>query len=242
VRCGYGVTDITAGLFAVIGILMALRHRDQTGQGQHVDVSMLDSMISAMTSNYMGYLGSGVPPAPMGTSFPTVAPYCVFQGEDRSFAIAIGSEKLWSSFCVAMGRKDLEAHPDFATNALRVAHRPHLETILSEIFRRRSAADWLDILHSAGIPCSLVRNFPEVVQDPHVAFREMFPAIDHPTAGQHRVTGPPVKMSETPGRATQSAPRSGAHTGHALMELLDLDPHQIDELALSGVIFATPHK
>jgi formyl-CoA transferase/CoA:oxalate CoA-transferase len=136
----------------------------------------------------------------------------------------------------------LETHADFATNALRVAHRQQLETILSEIFRLRSAADWLDIMQSAGIPCSLVRNFSEVVEDPHLALREMFPAIDHPTAGQHRVTGPPVKMSESPGRATRSAPRAGAHTGHALMELLDLNPHQIDELALNGVIFATPHK
>ena len=242
VRCGYGVTDVTAGLFAVIGILMALRHREQTGLGQHVDVSMLDGMISAMTSNYMGYLGSGVAPAPMGTSFPTVAPYCVFQGQDRSFAIAIGSEKLWSSFCAAIGRKDLETHPDFATNPLRVAHRPQLETILSEVFRSRSAAAWLEILHSAGIPCSLVRSFPEVVEDPHLALREMFPAIDHPSAGRHRVTGPAVKMSETPGRVARSAPRPGAHTEHALMELLDLNRIEIEELAARGAIFGTPHE
>jgi crotonobetainyl-CoA:carnitine CoA-transferase CaiB-like acyl-CoA transferase len=242
VRCGYGVTDVTAGLFAVIGILMALRHREQTGQGQHVDVSMLDGMISAMTSNYMGYLGSGVAPAPMGTSFPTVAPYRVFQAEDGSFAIAIGSEKLWSVFCAAIGRQDLAAHPDFATNSLRVAHRPQLETILSEVFRCRSAAAWLEILHSAGIPCSPVRSFPEVVEDPHLALRAMFPVIDHPSAGQHRVTGPPVKMSETPGRVTQSAPCPGAHTGQALMELLGLNRDEINELAAGGVIFGKSHE
>jgi crotonobetainyl-CoA:carnitine CoA-transferase CaiB-like acyl-CoA transferase len=246
VRCGYGVTDVTAGLFAVIGILMALRHREQTGQGQHVDVSMLDSMISAMTSNYMGYLGSGLAPRPMGTSFPSVAPYRVFQAQDRSFAIAVGSEKLWSSFCCAINRTDLETHPDFSTNALRVANRSQLETILSEVFGHRSAADWLEILHSAGIPCSPVRTFPEVVEDSHVALRGMFPAIDHPTAGRHRVTGPPVKMSETPGRVTQGAPRPGAHSRHALMELLGLNQHEIDELAVCGAIFGmqpeTPHE
>src|ERR1700743_233288 len=95
VRCGYGVTDVTAGLFAVIGILLALRARTRTGQGQFVHVSMLDSMISTMSSNYMTYLGSGVVPQPMGTAFPTVVPYRVFRAADRSLTVAVGSEKLW---------------------------------------------------------------------------------------------------------------------------------------------------
>src|SRR4249920_2369315 len=108
VRCGYGVTDVTAGLFSVIGILLALRARDNTGIGQYVDVSMLDSMISTMSSNYMSYLGSGVVPQPMGTAFPTVVPYRVFHAADRSIAIAVGSEKLWAAFCRAIGRPELE--------------------------------------------------------------------------------------------------------------------------------------
>ena len=104
VRCGYGVTDVTAGLFAVIGILLALRARESTGRGQYVDVSMLDGMISTMSSNYASFLGSGVVPQPMGTSFPTVVPYRVFHTKDRALAIAVGSEKLWSAFCRAIGR------------------------------------------------------------------------------------------------------------------------------------------
>ncbi len=98
VRCGYGVTDVTAGLFAVIGILLALRARETTGRGQYVDVSMLDSMISTMSSNYMSYLGSGIVPKPMGTSFPTVVPYRVYQASDREVAIAVGSERLVVDF------------------------------------------------------------------------------------------------------------------------------------------------
>src|SRR6516164_8574921 len=108
VRCGYGVTDVTAGLFAVIGILLALRARDTTGIGQFVDVAMLDSMISTMSSNYMTYLGSGNVPRPMGTSFPTVVPYRVFQTRDRAIAIAVGSDKLWSTFCREIERPELE--------------------------------------------------------------------------------------------------------------------------------------
>ena len=102
VRCGYGVTDVTAGLFALIGILLALRARDTTGIGQYVDVSMLDGMISTMSSNYMSYLGSGNVPKPMGTSFPTVVPYRVYQASDREIAIAVGSERLWAIFCATI--------------------------------------------------------------------------------------------------------------------------------------------
>jgi len=107
VRCGYGVTDVTAGLFSVIGILLALRAREQTGRGQYVDVSMLDCMISTMSSNYMSYLGSGIVPQPMGTAFPTVVPYRVFHAADRSLAIAVGSEKLWGAFCRAIGIQEI---------------------------------------------------------------------------------------------------------------------------------------
>ena len=98
VRCGYGVTDVTAGLFAVTGILMALRAREKSGRGQFVDVSMFDSMISTMSSNYMSYLGSDIVPRPMGTAFLTVVPYRVFHASDREFAVAVGSERLWSAF------------------------------------------------------------------------------------------------------------------------------------------------
>src|SRR5215467_9100670 len=107
VRCGYGVTDVTSGLFAVMGILLALRARETTGCGQFVDVSMLDSMISTMSSNYMTFLGSGNVPRPMGTSFPTVVPYRVFHTRDRAIGVAVGSDKLWGSFCQAIGHLEL---------------------------------------------------------------------------------------------------------------------------------------
>ena len=130
VRCGYGVTDVTAGLFSVIGILLALRAREQTGRGQYVDVSMLDCMISTMSSNYMSYLGSGIVPQPMGTAFPTVVPYRVFHAADRSLAIAVGSEKLWGAFCRAIGRPEIEKYPDYESNAKRIQNRAALEDLL----------------------------------------------------------------------------------------------------------------
>src|SRR5215471_16630813 len=157
VRCGYGVTDVTAGLFAVIGILLALRAREQTGRGQYVDVSMLDSMISTMSSNYMAFLGSNVVPKPMGTAFPTVVPYRVFHASDRQIAIAVGSERLWAAFCRAIERPDLEQHPDYCTNAQRIINRAVLEPLLDDVMRHRSGTEWIERLQGAGIPASLVR-------------------------------------------------------------------------------------
>ncbi len=237
VRCGYGVTDVTAGLFAVIGILMALRAREATGEGQYIDVSMLDGMISTMSSNYMSFLGSNIVPRPMGTSFPTVVPYRVFQTSDRALAIAVGSEKLWSAFCAALGRPDLEKHPGFETNAARIHNREALEPLLEAIFLERSVAEWLARLQAAGIPCSLVRNFREVADDPQCKVREMFPVLDHATAGSHRITGTPVKLSGTPGHPTTPAPLLGQHTRCALKEFFALDDAALDDLIARRVVF-----
>jgi len=244
VRCGYGVTDVTAGLFAVIGILLALRSREKTGLGQFVDVSMLDCMISTMSSNYMTYLGSNIVPRPMGTSFPTVVPYRVFHASDREFAIAVGSEKLWSTFCSAVERPDLEQHPAFHTNAARIRNREILEPLLTEIFQRRTATEWISRLQAAGIPCSLVRDFAEVVNHPQSGVRRMFPAMEHPTAGKHRITGTPVKLSATPGRPSAPAPLLGQHTRNALKELFALDDKLIDDLIARRILFesAVPDK
>jgi len=237
VRCGYGVTDVTAGLFAVIGILLALRARESSGAGQFVDVSMLDSMISTMSSNYMSYLGSGIVPRPMGTAFPTVVPYRVFQTMDREIAIAVGSEKLWRAFCIAIGRPDIELHPDYATNAQRIRNRGSLEPLLQQVFGECPASEWIGKLQSAGIPASLVRNFEEVARHPQSQLREMFPVINHPTAGPHVVTGTPIKFPDTPGCPGLPAPLLGQHTREALRELLGLDALSVEDLAVRGVIW-----
>jgi crotonobetainyl-CoA:carnitine CoA-transferase CaiB-like acyl-CoA transferase len=236
VRSGYAVADINAGLFAVIGILMALQYRNRTGLGQFIDVSMFDSMISAMSSNYMSHLGSGKTPQPMGTAFPTVVPYRVFHASDRVFSIAVGSEKLWTAFCEAIGHSELRAHPDYASNALRIKNRQALEHRLDDIFRSRTATEWTAILGAAGVPSSPVLNFAEVVEHPQSMFREMFPWMTHATAGAHRVTGSPIKMSETPGKPSTGAPLLGQDTPAVLNELLGLDDQTIGQLTAAGVI------
>lgn len=236
-RCGYGVSDTTAGLFSAIGILLALRAREITGKGQYVDVAMIDSMISTMSSNYMAYLGSGNVPKPMGTAFPTVVPYRVFRTADTAVAIAVGSERLWSAFCGAIERHDLEAHPDYKTNGERIRNRHALEPELEREFRMRPTSEWIARLQNAGIPASPVRTFKEVVEHPQSSVRGMFPTVDHPAAGTHRITGTPIKLSETPGSPGAPAPLLGQHTCSVLKELLGLDDSAIDGLAKRGVIY-----
>ena len=200
---------------------------------------MLDSMISTMSSNYMSYLGSGEVPAPMGTAFPTVVPYRVFETADRAVAVAVGSEKLWSSFCRVIERPDLEKHPDYATNAARIRNRAALEPLLEGIFRARPVADWIRRLQGGGIPVSLVRNFREVVEHPQAEARQMFPEIDHPTAGPCRITGPPIKFSETPAMPGEPAPLLGQHTGDVLKRMLGLEESAVESLLERGVVFQT---
>ncbi len=237
VRCGHSVADITSGMFALIGILMALRMREQSGGGQFVDISMFDGMIAAMTSNFANYLGAGKLPRPMGTAFASIVPYRTYPTADREMALAVASEKLWRTFCGAIGHPELTDHPDYSTNALRVAHRGVLEPMLEDIFRRDTAANWCGKLGAAGIPCSPVRSLQDVVNDPQSAVREMFPALLHPTAGEYTATGQPIKFSEMPPLAGSPAPALGEHTRQTLSELLEIDSAALDELAAAGVIF-----
>jgi crotonobetainyl-CoA:carnitine CoA-transferase CaiB-like acyl-CoA transferase len=235
VRCGYSVVDVTAGMMAVIGSLMALRARERTGMGQWVDVAMYDAMISAMTSNFMNYLGSGIVPRPMGTSFAAVVPYRAFRASDRTITLAVGSDKLWSAFCRAIDRQDLEHHADYATNALRVKNREALERILEEILVQQPAGHWLQALHSVGIPCSVVRDFREVVEDPQSTFREMFPDVACAN-GSQRVTGSPIKFPFSLPVPSTPAPSLGEHTRLALRQLLGLEDVEIDALSKRRVI------
>src|ERR1700726_2491442 len=175
VRCGYSVADVSTGMFALIGILMALRSRDSSGLGQFVDISMLDSMISAMTSNFMIYLGDGNVPDARDTSYSTIVPYRAFATKDDDIVIAVGSEKLWRAFGPAIGHSDLVDHPSYAPNSLRVKNRDELEPFLAEIFRGDTLENWLTKLRAAGVPASKIRRLDEVVNDAQCAVRNIFP-------------------------------------------------------------------
>ena len=231
VRCGHSVADITSGMFAMIGILLAIEARNRTGEGQFVDVSMLDSMISAMASNFAYFMGSGVVPEALGTRFSTIVPYRRFPTADRDIVIAVASQKLWQEFCVSIGKPEWLDDPGYATNPLRVKNRETLEPAIAEVFKTDTAAHWVKKLSTHGIPCAPVKTLDEVAADPQVAAREMLPDIDG-----FRVTGPPVKFSATPGRIPRRAPHLGEHNCELLKEVLGLSESQVAALIEKGAI------
>ena len=216
---------------------MALRTRDISGVGQFVDVSMLDSMISAMTTNFMIYLGSGDVPGPLGTAYTSIVPYRAFATKDTAIAIAVGSEKLWRAFGPAIGRPELVDHGDYATNDLRVKNRDRLEPLLAELFCRDTMENWLTKFRAAGIPSSPIRRLDEVVNDAQCAVREMFPSISHPSSGPVTVIGSPIRYSAERPLALSDAPKLGQHTKRTLSEWLGLQAIELSDLQSRGAIF-----
>lgn len=219
VKTGHSIADITAGLFSLIGAMMALEARHRTGRGQFVDVSMMDTVMSTMISNFARFLASGVVPRPMGTLFDGIVPYRNYMCADREITIAVASDKLWKSFCEAIGRSDLNDHPDYNSNQMRVKNRAALEPMLEAIFRSRPAAHWGELLAGHGVPATVVRNLKEVVEDEQTSARNMTPVVQHAEAGPIRVLGVPVQLSETPGRIGSAAPLLGADTAAVLSSL-----------------------
>jgi crotonobetainyl-CoA:carnitine CoA-transferase CaiB-like acyl-CoA transferase len=219
VKTGHSIADITAGLFSLVGAMMALEARHRTGRGQFVDVSMMDTVMSTMLPSFARYLASGIIPRPMGTLFEGIVPYRNFVCADREITIAVASDKLWKSFCEAIGRPDLIVDPDYKSNPLRVKNRGVLEPMLEAMFLTRPADYWVNLLAKHGVPATVVRNLKEVVEDEQTEVRNMTPLVDHPVAGSIRVLGVPVLLSETPGRIGDAAPLLGADTQQILAGL-----------------------
>lgn len=222
VKTGHSIADITAGLFSLIGAMMALEARHRTGRGQFVDVSMMDTVMSTMLPSFARYLASGIVQKPMGTLFDGIVPYRNFVCEDREITLAVASDKLWKSFCEAIGRTDLANHADYNTNPLRVKNRRVLEPMLEAMFRSRPAGHWVALLAQHGVPATVVRNLKEVIEDEQTRARNMTPMVQHPVAGAIRVMGVPVQLSETPGRIGSASPLLGADTA-AILKTVDRD-------------------
>lgn len=219
VKTGHSIADITAGLFSLIGAMLAIEARHRTGRGQFVDVSMMDTVMSTMLPSFARYLASGLVPKPMGTLFEGIVPYRNFVCADREITVAVASDKLWKSFCEAIGRADLADNGDYKTNPLRVKNRAVLEPILEGMFRSRPAALWVELLSQFGVPATVVRNLKEVIDDEQTSARNMTPTVQHAVAGAIRVLGVPVQLSDTPGRISSAAPLLGADTATVLKSI-----------------------
>jgi crotonobetainyl-CoA:carnitine CoA-transferase CaiB-like acyl-CoA transferase len=236
VRCGVSVADLTAGMYAAYGIMLALRVKEKTGRGQAIDVSMLEGQLSLLGSMIGAYFADGETPAPLGTAYKALLPYQTFRTKTRDLALAVGSEKLWKEFCPAIGRPDLTDDPRYRTNAQRAKNRDTLIPTLQEVFLARSYEEWEGVLLPRGIPMGAINGIGEVVKHPQVAARGTLVEMDHPRAGKVRMVGAPVRLSETPGSVRSPAPTLGEHTDEVLRDVLGLPAADISALRSSGAI------
>ena len=237
-RCGVSIADLTAGMNAAYAILLALRVKEKTGEGQAIDVSMMEGQLALLGTMLGSYFASGEVPAPMGTAYKALLPYQTFATKTRDLALAVGSEKLWRIFCPLIGLPALATDPRYGTNRARDEHRASLVAILQEVFLTRSYEEWEALLVANGIPVGRVNNLAEVVQHPQVAARGSFVEMDHPKVGKVPVVGVPARLSRTPGSVRTPSPSLGEHTEQALRELLGMDVAAVAALRASGALGA----
>ena len=229
-RAGIPIIDITSGMFAATAILAALRARDITGEGQLLDISLLDSHIALLANVASNYLVGGEPPRRFGNAHPNLVPYEAFSARDGWFIVGVANDKQWGLFCDMLGRADMKADSRFATNGNRVANRETLVDELNKTFSQRDVHDWLADLIRAGLPCGPINSIPEVFSHPQAQAREMTLESEHPTAGTVRLTGFPYKLSQTPAEIHRPPPLLGEHTEEVLAGLLDYSPEAVATL------------
>ncbi|MBI2874608.1 MAG: CoA transferase [Firmicutes bacterium] len=240
-KVGIAISDLVAALWAVQGILMALYQRGENGEGRYVDISLLDSLVSLLTFQAGIHFTTGEDPGRKGNAHATVAPYETYPAADGYFNLAVGNDSLWSRFCRAAGREDLEKDPRFAVNRDRVTNRIALNEILERVFRNKPVAHWLEILKEAGIPCGRINSMSHVFTDPQVIERGMIFTLDHPVAGKVQVPGSPLKLSETPPIPAAAPPLVGQHTREILADL-GYSQADVDQLEEAGVVQSCPPK
>ena len=236
VRVGTSISDITAAMFTTIGILSALHHRHQTGEGQFVDVAMLDGMVAILENAVVRYLITGDVPQPLGARHPAITPFEAFESADGHVIIAIGNDGLWAKFCEHVNHPDLITDERFRTNALRTANHAELFPILAELMRQHTTSQWMQGLDAIGVPCGPINTIDKVVNHPQVLAREMIATIEHEVTGSVGVPGLPIKLSKTPGQVETPAPTLGEHTAEILTDLLGMETAEIERLKRDGVV------
>ncbi len=234
-KVGVPISDLNAGLFASHAILAALLARARTGEGQHIETSLLEAALAYTIWESNEYWATGEAPQRLGTRHRLAAPYQVFQTADGWVAIGAANQRNWERLCQALDRADLLADPRFASNSARMEHRPALVETLNDTFRTRTTGDWLRRLEPAGVPHSPVLTLDQVYQDPQVRAREMDLEIEHPVAGRVHAIGFPVKYSATPGRVRRPAPLLGQDT-RPILQALGMSEEEYRQLREAGVI------
>ncbi len=237
-RPGLSLGDIAGGLFTAIGVLAALRERDRSGEGQLVDVSMLDCQIAILENAFVRYFATGQVPGPIGTRHPLATPFQAFPTKDGYLVLALswGVENQWELFCALIERVELINDPRFETSALRTEHHAELEPILNEALRQRTTEEWLREFDAIGLPCGPLNNIAQAAELPQVKARDMLVDVEHPVIGTLPLPDTPVKLSRTPGAIKGPSPAVGEHTDDVLRRLLGMANEEIERLRAAGVI------
>ncbi len=237
-KCGVGIADVMCGMYASVAILAALRHRDQTGTGQHIDLSLFDTQIAWLINQGAGYLVSGEIPPRRGNEHPTIVPYGTFPAADGSFIIAAGNDDQFKRFCHAAGQEELAVNPRFAKNPDRVRNRRELISLLNDITITKSKREWLKILEKNGVPCGPVNDLGDVFSDPQSIHRDMEIKMNHrlsPGKPLHLI-GNPLNFSQTKVAYKKAPPVLAEDTLEVLSRHLGLSTEELADLEQDGII------
>jgi CoA:oxalate CoA-transferase len=238
VRPGVSYGDLTAGLFTAVGILAALQERERSGQGQAIDISMLDCQVAVLENAIARYYVTGKAPEPIGTRHPSATPFQAFPTADGYLVIALGfgDEDQWSLLLALLGLPELVGDERYSTGPRRTARHAELEPVLSGAFRTRPTAEWLDELLALGIPCGPINNVPQVLDDPQVRHRGAIREVTHHSAGTIPIADTPVRMSRSETGIKGPPPDFGQDTAAVLHELLGIDSATVETLEARGIV------
>jgi formyl-CoA transferase len=235
-KAGVAISDLMTGMYATIAVMAALTHRDRTGEGQYIDMALLDVQVAMLANMSTNYLASDNPPKRWGNAHPNIVPYQTFATSDGHIIVAVGNDSQYRRFVEAGGRPDLAQDERFATNPMRVRYRDTLVPLLAEMVTSRTKQQWIDDLEAAGVPCGPINNLDEVFDNPQVKARNMRIDLPHPTGGTVKLVGSPMKLSATPPQYGMPPPLLGQHTEQVLRELLDQSDEQIAAMREKRVI------
>jgi crotonobetainyl-CoA:carnitine CoA-transferase CaiB-like acyl-CoA transferase len=218
-KVGVAVADLFTGMYATVAILAALRHRDATGQGQVIDMALLDTQVAMLANLGANYLSTGRAPGRMGNAHQNIVPYQTFQAADGHLIVAVGNDGQFAKFCDILGQPAWAQDERFATNAQRVRHREQLVPLLAQRIATQPRQHWLTAMEAAKVPGGAINNLAEVFDDPQVQAREMVVPMAHPLSDQLRLVASPIKLSATPVQYRRPPPLLGQHTDEVLAEL-----------------------
>lgn len=235
-KVGVAVTDILTGLYATVGVLAALNHREQTGIGQQVNLALLDVQVACLANQAMNFLTSGVAPRRLGNSHPNIVPYQDFPSADGDFVLTVGNDSQFRKFCEVAGQREWADDSRFISNAARVANREVLVPLIRQVTVFKTTAQWLAALELAGVPCGPINNLEQVFADPHVQARGLRLDLPNSLGGTTPQVASPLRLSATPVEYRNAPPLLGEHTDAVLQRLLQLSAEQVNQLRSGGVI------